>query len=271
MSHDGSKPTYDANAPSAQSCSWNNHNIMGLPTYVKAQTQWSSCSISQLQYWVQYSGRSNCVRTPPASNPYPIDPNTLSIYDVNRQCQIRHGPSAVFPSFCQSASTHNDEMCYKLMCYDNAKRACQYGYGAVPGTTCGPSGEICYQGRCQSRSNTGTTNTGNTNTGQTGNTGSCADKSITLAGLSCYAWLSQNLGACDHPTITTNCCASRARLCTSSQPSVPAGCADKSITLAGLSCYAWLSQNLVSCNHPTITTNCCASRARLCNSNSVVG
>ena len=49
----------------------------------------------------------------------------------------------------------------------------------------------------------------------------CQDKSITLAGQTCYDWLRNNLAACDHPTITTSCCGSRARLCNGAGGSLP--------------------------------------------------
>ena len=49
----------------------------------------------------------------------------------------------------------------------------------------------------------------------------CKDKSVRLAGQTCYDWLRNNLAACDHPTITTSCCGSRARLCNGAGGSLP--------------------------------------------------
>ncbi|KAF6038563.1 hypothetical protein EB796_003125 [Bugula neritina] len=288
MSHDGSPGPYQ-NAPSAVACRWGDFNLMGQPTYVKARTRWSTCSVNQLQYWAWYSGKATCVRYPPSSNPYPLSSTKLRVYDVQRQCQVRHGSQATFPSFCQKLDKVNDEMCYKLMCYDSATGQCKYGFGAAPGTPCDPTGQyICYQGACQNKANipgisntgnSGSSNTGNSgNSGNQGNSGSsssngnqCVDTpGMTFgSGNNCAQYLSNsaNSYACDWQIIRQHCCQSRRTYCGSNNN--PQGCVDNpTVNIGGLNCgwYLYRHASQSTCNWDYVKQQCCAARLTYCSS-----
>lgn len=46
------------------------------------------------------SGKSGCVKSPPSSNKYPFG-TTLTVHNIQKQCELRFGKGSSFPSYCQ--------------------------------------------------------------------------------------------------------------------------------------------------------------------------
>ena len=143
--HDGEKAPSYTGGPGAQSCPWEDGYIMSDRRRGIKGLTWSSCSKSQMKYFLS-SPTASCLsstsRTSSSTLPLLPTPALLSprVLSPDVQCQREHGAKS------RVCSSHTS-VCSQLFCLHPDTGRCLSYRQAVEGTLCGKEG-YCAGGTC---------------------------------------------------------------------------------------------------------------------------